>query len=169
MAEEWRITRSTRVCFANETPIEPGEAYYSVLVEVDEPFPFKRRDYSLAAWAEVDKSAFFSYWKSKGREEGGGEKRRPIDYGRVLVFFDELADAVEPGRRLLRYVVALVLARRRVLRIDSLNKTPEGERLELYDRRGPRIIEILAPEAAPTELRAIQEQLNELFDLDEEQ
>ena len=166
MPEEWRISRSSRICSASGTPIEAGETYYSALEEGGETF--QRRDFSQAAWPEVDKSGFFSYWKSKGRNLDDGEKRRPIDYARVLAFFDELADAEEPHRRLFRYVVALILARRRVLRIESLNKTPEGDRLELYDRRGPRTFEILAPEADPAELQAIQEQLNELFDLEDE-
>ena len=166
MAEEWRISRSSRVCSASGTPIEPDEPFFSALVEDGDAF--LRRDFSRAAWPEIDKGGFFSYWKNKGWSGDAAARRRPIDFGRILSFFDDLAGAEEPHRRLFRYVAALILARRRILRLDSAVKTPEGDRLELFDRRDSRTIEITAPEADPAQIRDIQERLNELFDIDED-
>lgn len=165
MAETWRIARSSRTCAHSGKPIEPGEAFYSALVERDDSF--ERIDFSVESWPEVPKDDFFSYWKGKAADDAS-EKKQPVDYERLLAFFDNLEGAAEPGKRLLRYVLALVLVRRRRLRLDDMSQTEAGEdRLLVYDRRaGGRMLEIVAPEAGRDELEKTQEKLNQLFDCD---
>lgn len=163
MAEAWHIGRCTRTCAGSGRPIEPGQPFYSALIDKDDSF--ERRDYSADVWAEVDKGEFFSYWKNKGLQTA--DRTPPMDYDRLLAFFDGLEGAEEPGKRLFRYVLALVLVRRRRLRLDDMSRTPEGDRLVVWDRRnGGRTLEILAPEAGREELEKTQEKLNELFDCD---
>lgn len=164
MAEAWRIARSSRTCAHSGQAIEPGAVFYSALVDRDDTF--ERLDYSVAAWPDVDKADFFSYWKNKAATEAG-DKKPPLDYDRLLDFFDRLEDAQEPGKRLLRYVLALVLVRRRRLRLDDMSRTDAGDRILVHDRRGGgRALEIVAPEAGREELEKTQEKLNQLFDWD---
>lgn len=163
MAEAWHIARSSRTCAHSGQAIEPGQPFYSALLEKDDSF--ERKDFSAGAWPEVDKGGFFSYWKNKGAQNPA-EKAPAVDYERLLGFFDSLEGAEEPGKRLFRYVLALVLARRRRLRLDDMSRTPEGDRLLVYDRRSTRTLEILAPEATREELEKTQERLNQLFDMD---
>lgn len=163
MAEAWHIARRSRTCAHVGQEIEPGAAFYSALVEKDDSF--ERLDYSAEAWPEVDKEQFFSYWKNKPAANAG-DKKPPVDFERLLVFFDDLEDAAEPGKRLLRYVLALVLARRRRLRLDDMSRTDAGDRLVVYDRRSGKTLEITAPEAGREELEKTQEKLNQLFDCD---
>lgn len=164
MAEAWRIARRSRTCAQSGAAIPQGEAFFSALVETDDDF--NRLDFSSPAWPEVDKSGFFSYWKNKASGDAGGEKRQPVDYERLLAFFDSLENAEEPGKRLFRYVLALVLVRRRLLRLDEALKTPEGDCLVVHDRRGDRTLRIITPEAGKEQLAAVQERLNQLFDCD---
>jgi hypothetical protein len=163
MAEAWHIARSSRTCAHTGQAIEPGQPFYSALLEKDDTF--ERRDFSFAAWPEVDKEPFFSYWKNKGRAESP-DKAPPVDYDRLLGFFDSLEGAEEPGKRLFRYVLALILVRRRRLRLDDMSRVPEGDRLLVYDRRANRAVEIVAPDAGREELEKTQEKLNQLFDCD---
>lgn len=155
------------MCSQTDNPIEPGAAFYSGLIEDGDLF--QRRDYCSAAWPGVDKAGFFSYWKNKGRASRDDNKPKAIDYDRLLSFFDDLAGAEEAHRRLFRYVIALMLSRRRILRLDTVKKTPDGDRLVLYDRRVPGEIEVFAPEVGAEQMRQVQERLNELFDLDDEE
>lgn len=163
MAEAWHIARSSRTCAASGRAISPGEPFFSALVDLDDAF--ERRDFSVEAWPEVDKAEFFSYWRNKG-DAGGGDKAPPVDYDRVLAFFDSLEDAAEPSKRLFRYVLALVLARRRKLRLDDMGRTAEGDRIVVYDRRTDRSLTIVSPEASRADLEKAQENLNQLFDAD---
>lgn len=164
MAEAWRIARSSRVCAQTGVAIEPGSPFYSALVERDDSF--ERLDFSAEAWPGVDRGDFFSYWKNKGAAEAS-DKPPPVDYDRLLAFFDGLEGAEEPGKRLLRYVLALVLARRRRLRLDDMSRSDAGDRLLVFDRRGGgRTLEIVAPESGREELEKAQDKLNQLFDCD---
>lgn len=166
MAEAWHIARSNKVCSATGQDIEPGVAFYSALIE--EGDLFQRRDYSSEAWPEVEKANFFSYWKNKGWQPGEQSKAKAIDYDRLLSFFDDLSNAEENHRRLFRYVVALILSRKRILRLDDLRRLEDGDCLVLYDRRSQTVLEVAAPPATPEQLKSVQEQLNALFDLDAE-
>lgn len=163
MAETWHIARSSRTCAHGGTAIEPGQPFYSALVERDDTF--ERLDYSAAAWPEVDKAAFFSYWKNKGGVAGAGKKPQ-VDFERLFAFFDSLEGAGEPRKRLFRYVLALVLVRRRRLRLDDMSRSEAGDRLVVFDRRHNRAVEIVAPEASREDLEQTQEKLNQLFDFD---
>ena len=163
MAEAWHIARSTRTCAGSGEAIPPGTPFYSALIEGDESF--ERKDFRVEAWPEVDSSAFFSYWKNKG-SEAKEEKKQTVDYERLLAFFDGLEHAEEPQKRLFRYVLALILVRKRRLRLDDMGRTEDGDRLVVYDRRGEKTLEIVAPEASREELAAVQNKLNELFECD---
>ncbi len=164
MAEEWHVARSSRTCAQSGAAIEAGQPFYSALVETDETF--ERKDYSPGAWPEVDKGAFFSYWKNKGGAAEAGGKRPAIDFDRLLFFFDSLEDAEERQKRLFRYVLALILVRRRRLRLDDMSRTEQGDRLVVYDRRSERTVEVLAPEATREELEQVQARLSQIFECD---
>ena len=170
MAENWRIPRRTRVCARTGENLDVRRPFYSALVEKSGPVRaediFERLDFSAEAWPGVDKAAFLSFWRNKGKETESG-RPAAIDYDRLQDFFDRLEGAPEPGRRLFRYVLALILVRRRRLRLEGMVSTPEGDLLRLYDRRdGGRSLEALAPEAGREELEKIQERLNQIFDGD---
>lgn len=163
MAEAWHIARSTRTCAGTGEAIPAGAPFFSALIEGEESF--ERKDFLPAAWPEADKSAFFSYWKNKGSEVKE-EKKQAVDYDRLLAFYDSLENAEEPQKRLFRYVLALILVRRRRLRLEDMGRTDDGDRLVVYDRRRGKTVEITAPEASREELAAVQAKLNELFECD---
>lgn len=163
MAEEWRIARTSRTCAHSGEHIDTAHPYYSALVEKGEAW--ERLDFTPAAWPEVDKAAFFSYWKNKGGVPAGG-KRDKIDFERLLCFFDSLEGSEERRHRLFRYVLALVLGRKRHLRLDDMGRTPEGDRLIAYDKRTSRTLEIVSPEATREELAEVREELNRLFEME---
>ncbi len=162
MAEAWHIARSSHTCAHSGAPIDRSQPFFSALAEKDDGFA--RLDYTAEAWPEVEKKDFLSYWKNKGGAADAAGKKPALDYERLLSFFDSLENHEEPRHRLFRYVLALVLARRRLLRLDDMSKTDAGDRLVVYDRRASRTIEIVAPEATQEELEKVQEKLNQLFD-----
>lgn len=167
MAEVWHIARSTRTCALKGVEIPPEVPYYSALLDTDDGF--ERRDYSAEAWVEINTDEFFSYWKNKGYSPRA-DKKPQVDYERLLGFFDALGESKDAQKRLLRYVLALVLVRRRRLRLDDMGRNDRGEdRLIVYDRRdGGKTLEIVSPEASRDDLEKAQEKLNELFECDVE-
>ncbi len=164
MADAWNVARSTRTCALSGNEIPPETPYYSALIDTDAGL--ERRDYTAESWPEVETGAFFSYWKNKGYSPHQS-KRPPVDWERVLAVFDRLADATDKEKQLLRYVLALILVRRRRLRLDDMGQTDGCDRLVLWDRRdGGRVVEVTSPAATKEELDETQARLNDLFDAD---
>ena len=113
MQLDFEIQRSTRRCAATDRPLEPGEVCYSVL-EV-RGADIVRKDYAASAWTAPPAEAF-GWWKSRVPEPHAKKiKLAPNEV--LLELFDQLAE--RPECEDMRYVLALLLVRRRVLRLDG--------------------------------------------------
>jgi hypothetical protein len=118
MLLDFEVQRCTRRCAATDRSLEAGDECYSVL-EVSGADVI-RKDYCREAWNGPPESAF-GWWKSRIPEPTARKiKLAPNEV--LLELFDQLAD--QPEQQDLRYVLALLLIRRRVLRIEVM---PSGE------------------------------------------
>jgi hypothetical protein len=122
------IARPTGVCAASGRPIAAGEEYVAVLVETGPEEGFVRRDYSAEAWsggavlAEIKRpQCVFGYWRAV-MPEPNAPRRQFIDDDALSDLFEQLIEAgadLEAGRAAFRYVLALVLVRKRLLRWEG--------------------------------------------------
>lgn len=155
---EYDIQRCTRHCAATGREFAPGEAFYSVLIAAGPDLV--RQDFSVDAWQGPPEGAV-GWWRSQ--MPGPNDRRMhwaPNDV--MLDFFEQLAD--QPDKQDMRYVLALLLTRRRVFRAEESEVDPEGrELLVLYCPR--REITYKVPAVVPDESRinAIQEELAKLL------
>jgi hypothetical protein len=113
MLLDFEVQRSSRRCAATDLPLEPGDACYSVLefrgAEVI------RKDFSSAAWTDPPAEAF-AWWRTRIPEPVAKKiKLAPNDV--LLELFDQLAD--DPLHQDMRYVLTLLLLRRRVFRLET--------------------------------------------------
>jgi hypothetical protein len=125
---DYQIQPSTRRCAVSGRELKPGEKVYSVLL--DENGKFVRKDFSVEAWQGPPQTAF-SFWV--GRVSSGDKKRRPpIDDELLLDCFERLDGQTEPEKVNFRFVVALLLMRRRRLKFEEA-RTEDGQEV-LYLR-----------------------------------
>ena len=121
----------------------------------------KRCDYSVAAWQGPPPGAV-GWWKSQMPDQNARRAHwAPNDV--LLSFFDELAD--QPDKQDMRYVLALLLVRRRVMRMEEEQRDEAGhERLTLYCPRRDAQYEVpaVAPDAQRVE--EIQQVLAKLLE-----
>jgi hypothetical protein len=112
---EYQIQPNTRRCVVTGRELQPGERYYAALIE--EGPQFVRRDYSAEAWQGPPAGAF-SFWA--GRVPPQEEKARPqFDDDLLEECFQRLEGQTDPGRINFRYVVALLLVRRRRFKLEA--------------------------------------------------
>lgn len=112
MLLDFEVQRCSRHCAATERELQPGDACFSVL-EVSGA-DVVRKDFCLAGWQGAPAGAF-GWWKSRVPEPTAKKiKLAPNDV--LLELFEHLADRADQTD--LRYVLALLLVRRRVLRVD---------------------------------------------------
>jgi hypothetical protein len=111
---EYQIQPNTRRCAVTGRELQPGERYFAALIEAGDQFA--RRDYSAEAWQGPPAGAF-SFWC--GRVPPPEEKARPrFDDDLLVECFHRLDGQTDPGRVNFRYVVALLLVRRRRFKLE---------------------------------------------------
>jgi len=163
MNVEWEVEKSTKICAATGRRLEVGEIYYAALRE--EGDRFIRQDFSREAWPQADKSRFFSYWRTRLAAEGERRTRLAIDINAAYSFFLALGEPDDNRKKVFRYITALVLIRKRLLRLDGTERHADGsEWLTIFDRRAAKTIRVAVPPLCEEDLRQAQETLNQIFE-----
>lgn len=159
---EWKVNKSQRVCAASGKIFEPGDAFFSALKEEGEGFT--RYDYSPEVWDEMEKEAFFSYWKTHLPDRTNERKNRlKIDTEAFYTFFCSL-QRKGSSNSLFTYLLALILIRKRLLRLDEIEKSPDGENLIIYDTREKTELQVKVPEVTETAINEAKKELEEIFE-----
>lgn len=152
---EYQIQEITRRCCVTGRDLQPGERFYSVLV--DEAGKLQRKDYSEQAWQGPPAEAF-SFWA--GRVPPRDESRRPkIDDDLLFDCFRRLENDHEPGRVNFRYVVALLLMRRKRFKFEEAKTVDGKEVLVLRCTRTREQYDVVNPRLNEEEMLAVQEEV----------
>jgi hypothetical protein len=150
---DYQIQPNTRRCAASGRELRPGERYFSTLL--DEGGKFVRKDFAAEAWQGPPDGAF-GFWA--GRIPQPNAKRRPpIDDELLLDCFGRLEGQEEPGRVSFRYVLALLLMRRRRFRFEEAKEEAGREVLCLRCTRTGARHEVVNPGLSDEELTAVQD------------
>lgn len=112
MPQQWEVESTTGRCAITGRALEEGETFYTVLFEDGDSF--RRVDYSDDAWEGPPEGAFCHF---KSRVPVRVKRKKLLVDNELLVsFFLRLADEAEPVRVQFRFVLALILMRKRLLR-----------------------------------------------------
>jgi hypothetical protein len=152
---DYQIQPNTRRCSLTGRDLKPGERYYSVLL--DEDGRFVRRDYSLEAWQGPPHGAF-SFWVGK-IPTGEAKKRPPIDDELLLDCFTRLEGETEPARVNFRFVLALLLMRRKRLKLEGSVVEDGDEILLMRCTRGGAEQRVVNPQLTDEQIAEVQEEV----------
>lgn len=149
---DYEVERCTRHCATSQRELREGEEFFSVLIT--ERGNVRRHDYAAEAWAGPPEAAI-AWWKSRlpTREAKKGELA-PND---VLLRLFQGLEAV-PQQLDMRYVLALLLVRRRVLREEDTELDAAGRQvLVLYcprDETSHRVVVAMPDERRTEQIQA---------------
>jgi hypothetical protein len=155
---DYDLDRCSRLCAVSGRELAPGEEFFSALVMRDGQAA--RVDYALEVWSGPPEGAV-GWWKSRLPLPEEKPKKTWAPAELMLDLFDRLGEM--PDRADARFVLALLLVRRRVLRIEESEHLGVQERLLLSCPRRHAEYEVIAE--APDEARAreIQVELESLL------
>lgn len=149
---DYQIQANTRRCAATGQELRPGEKCYTVLL--DEAGQFIRQDFSPEAWQGPPANAF-GFWHA--RIPADDEARRPrFDDDLLLDCCQRLEGETEPARINFRYIVALLLMRRKRLRFEETRHEHGREVLLLRCVRTRALYQVMNPGLTEEELAAVQ-------------
>ncbi len=195
------IARPTGQCAFTGRKLEPGEAYMATLIEFDPAeeaaasgrsetghagggLGLRRLDVSMEAWRQGNRpDRMFGYWKATVAQPNE-KKRLFVDDSVLLSLFRQLADTAEPDRLAFRFVLGLILMRKKLLQYegserrttsqdadgaaDDSEAAADGDGLAEYwllkVRGEDERLEMLNPHLDEDRIRQVTEQLGEVLE-----
>jgi len=166
---DYQVARSTGRCAATGDPLEPGTACIATLVEREDDDGFDRLDFSVPAWDEGARPEhLFSYWRTHVPEPNR-ERRLLVDDEVLIEVFHRLDADDRPQRKSFRFVLALILMRKKQLRFVGREVMgPDGAEEDwLLLPRGSEPdntpIRVRNPRLTDDDVRELTEQLREVL------
>lgn len=155
----YQIQSASRTCARTGRDLKPGEPFFSVLF--DRQGQWVREDISKDAWTGPPAEAF-SFWLTRMPEEGQ-PKKPALDDEMLWNCFQRLPESAESKQSAFRYVLALLLMRRKKLRFEEIRKDNDQEWLVLRDSKQKKLHQILDPRLTETQMTEVQEELESLL------
>jgi hypothetical protein len=158
--DEWEIEKPLGHCWGTGEKIEAGQEYFAALVETEQGL--QRRDFCQQYW-ETEKPGVFCYWKSK-LPEPGKKKQIFVDEQMLMTFFERLAEETEQEKVNFRFVLALVLMRKRRFKYDSSRTEGDTEiwRLRVVGS-DKQFVEVVNPQLDEEQVAQLSLQIGEIL------
>ena len=152
------IPKPSKTCSVTRRELKPGEAFFSALfAELD---GVRRLDYAAESWTGPPPNAT-GWWKSTVPVLKD-KKVRLAPNEILLELFEQLAD--QPDKLDVRYVLTLLLIRRRLFRYEREEEAETGEKtLIVYSLKQNVTFEIPVAMPNATRLKEVQDYLNSLL------
>ena len=164
----WKTGHRGGGCASCAGDFPPGSVVVSCLFETgaDDDAPFDRRDYCGTCFdGDADTGAPFSWWRSEVPQPE--EKKAVFDLGVAREFLVRLLREDDPARASLRYLLTLLLLRKRVVRVEEQFSDERGEVMAVRLPPDETVHEIVCPEIDEAEAETLRDQIGRLFDLGE--
>lgn len=160
--DEWEIDKPLGHCYGTGRKIEYGEEYFGALVETEQGL--QRRDFCADYW-QSQKPAVFCYWKTK-LPHPGQKKTRFVDDDMLMAFFERLTEETEQEKINFRFVLTLILMRKRRLKYDSSQVQDGKEIWRLRITGDKEVVEVINPHLDEEQIEQLSSQMSQILQTD---
>lgn len=166
LQESWHVRTRSRECAATQRAFTDGETIVTALYPDPESSGYVRRDFGLDAWGALpdDAQRPFSFWKSlyaAPAASGVADPEEKLSAEEILRrLVDEDADHTENTR----YILAVMLERRKLLRETDHQRTANGI-LRVYEhRKTGEVFLIRDPDIPLSQVEGVQQEVMVLLE-----
>jgi hypothetical protein len=153
---EYELTRANGRCHVTGRPFTEGEQFFSALFET--PQGFERRDFSVEAWEGPPAEALCHFPTRLPRKE---EARRKlfVDSDVLINLFLRLADHEEALKLRFRFVLSLIMLRKRLLKYERTIREGGKEFWEMRLMRDKTLHRVFNPALEEQEIQELTGEL----------
>ena len=152
------VQRCTRRCQATDRELKPGEMFYSALIA--QGADVVRQDFCEEAW-EGPPPESIGWWKSQ-MPAPNAKKLHWAPNDVILHYFQQLGE--DPAHADTRYVLALLMTRRRIMRLERSETDEQGQEwLVLHCPRSENEYRVSVTTPQSERVEAIQKDLAQLL------
>jgi hypothetical protein len=156
---DFEVSRAAGQCGTCGRAFTEGEEFISVVLEVKEGF--ERRDVCAGCWKEPPPEAVCFFKTRLAKKEKA--KRTFVDDGVLVDFFLRLADAEEPHKQRFRFVLSLILLRKRLVKYERTIREELREFWEMRLMRDKTLHKVFNPALADTEIEELTRELSTIL------
>ncbi len=166
---DWKIARRGRACSRCEREFDEDEPHVSkLLLRGDEPL---REDHCQECFAEGQKGQQDpedeEIWWWRTRNRSGKRRGLQLDLEAIGGLFLSLEGKTETSLEELRYVLCLILMRKRRLKVERIVRDARGEAMIVRRPRRKEGLRVAVHEFTPERMDELRARLVRLFDGDE--
>lgn len=157
---EWKFTKRGEQCEQCARPFAEDEPHVSSLAVEGESIA--RVDACLACWKRRDGRADLFWWRT--RYSANKPRGLALNLEALEALFLSLGARAEKNLRELRYVLCLILMRKRRLKIERVRRTESGEVLVVSRPRRTDSWEVDVFDFSPEQIDELRRRLQDVFD-----
>jgi len=160
MATDWELARTTGRCAVTGRVFAEGESYFAALFEG--PAGLERRDYGLDAWSGPPEGSF-CHWRGRVPVREKKPAALDIDPQMFTQLFVGLEDDPSETRQQFRFVLALLLMRKRLLRFEQADREAGQEFWQMRLAADKSLHRVLNPRLTDEHVTRLSAQLTALL------
>jgi hypothetical protein len=173
MAKEYNITRTAGRCTVCRQELAPRQEFVATVREIagqDDEDELVRQDYCLDCWepareaTTADKSVF-GIWHARAATPKE-KKKTFVDDELLVSFFDRLEGAAEPAKVQFRFVLALILMRKKLLTYDGIERGGGDQPWLMHFRGSGRKCKVADPHMDEDKIAEVSRQLGDVLEGD---
>jgi hypothetical protein len=153
---EYQFRPIGKKCAATGADLVPGEWCHSALVE--RGGELQRLDFSEDGW-QGPPDGTLGVWKCLV-PKAAEIRHEPLDTTALMTCFEQLIEEASPAREGLRYILALLLIKKRRLKLEGSRSEGEDEYLQLAGSQGEGAYEVRELNPSDEEVHQWQRELN---------
>ena len=157
----YEVVRPGGKCAVSGKPIAQKEKFFTALRET--AIGFERIDVSAECWADFDKTGLLGFWQTV-MPEHEAKKKLFVDDEVLCGLFERLADVTEPSKVNFRFVLGLILMRKRLLVYEN-SRTDEqnNETWSMRFKGKEQTLDMLNPRLDESQMKEVSGQLSEIL------
>jgi len=160
MIQNWSIRTRSHQCAQSGRPFEEGDVFHTAIYFDPETGGYLRRDVSLAAWkAELAERTPIAYWRTTYSPQVVEQRPEVTSKESAMALLQRFVEEDEPQTEDARYILALMLERKRILSPTASKETEQGKMLFYENKKTSEVFMIRDPELRLDELAQMQDEV----------
>jgi hypothetical protein len=162
--ENWNIKGRGHECSHTGKKFSEGDHFYTALFEDPQTGELSRRDFCPAAWQELsDTLQPFSFWRSKYEPPESHGKPEVMQKESAETLLRRLVEEDSPLTENTRYVLAVMLERKKTLKQTAVRETEDSTFLIYENVKSGEVLIIRDPDLKLWEIEPVQREVSRLL------
>jgi hypothetical protein len=156
----YQVARPQGICHITQQTIEPGTRFMAALRET--PAGFERVDISMNAWPQFDRKDVIGFWQTV-MPKGEQKKKIFVDDQVLCEIFERLAETTESPKLNFRFVLGLILMRKRMIVYEDTRLEDGKEIWQVRFKGRDEKLDLVNPKLDEQQVMEVSQQLSEIL------